>query len=469
MEKKRKLSSFMIGSILFYALVFSLSFLKITQHNYIKHSFSIILLVHLLLVYMLTYPSFKYIYHYYLVSGLISLFLFRELFLNPDKNTIVYLSVYYLIYLASMASKRIFYNYRDSITLHYIAPRLEPLIKKRFELEEKVHQVSENNRIFEDQKLARDWIYNKTKLINATLEYNKMIKLAEEILLGLKGINNFIFFIKENGVYKHLFEYNLNTSMRKYLKLFFENKSEKLFDKLSTYVKFEIEVKEGDEELVNLNIFPLILKGEVIGILMQFEDQECKNNNELIENIKIVTRYIAMGINKSYLYSRIQQLSRRDGLTLLYLRRIFDQNLHQEFIRCKRYKNKLSLIMMDIDFFKKLNDSCGHLFGDKVLTGIAEIIMENIKPPCTAFRYGGEEFVIICPDSDKKEAYHLAETIRRKVKDHDFKFKDKVVNTTISGGIAEFKTRMKSESELIKKADDNLYKAKKKGKNQIIL
>ena len=469
MVKKNSIPFILISSICFYVILIVISSFNFSEKFYIKYGLSIFLFIHILLLYIITFPSFKYIYHYYLVNGIINIYFFRNIFFGSNKTEFIYFMVYYVIYLISISSKRILFNYRDSITLHQVVSRLEPLIRKRFDLEEKVHPLKQRNQDLEEQKMSKDWIYNQTKKINATLEFDEMVNLIKKTLMGVKGISNFVFYIKkdEEGNYKQLFDYNLNDDMKRYVEFFLKEKEKKFFDKVSSYVKFEIETEEMNHNLINLNIFPFVLKDEIIGVLLQFEDKDQRNTVAIIENIKIVSRYIAMGIKKSLLYNKVQQLSRKDGLTSLYLRRVFDQFSRQEFVRCKRYKSKLSLIMMDIDFFKKLNDKYGHLFGDKVLTDIAKIIMDNIKVPLTASRYGGEEFVIICPNINKKEACELAEKIRMGVKKYSFKHNNKIIHTTISGGVAEFNNRMKDESVLLKKADDNLYKAKKAGRDQI--
>ncbi len=296
-----------------------------------------------------------------------------------------------------------------------------------------------------------------------------MIELSRNILTGIEGINNFVFFLKQEKKqnYKQIIEYNVSDDMKRYLKYFMKEKKGHFFNKITSYVKSEIPIKEFGYDLINLNIFPFILKNDNTGMLIQFENKNYKCTKNIINNIKIVSQYIAMGIKKSLLYNKVQILSRKDGLTSLYLRRVFDQFLREEFARSKQYNNKLSLVMLDIDFFKKINDKYGHPFGDKVLSGIGKTILDNIKTPLTASRYGGEEFVIICPNMDKEAAYKLAEKIRTDVKQSEFNYNNEPIHTAISGGVAEFNPEMEKEDELLKKVDDNLYEAKNKGRDQI--
>ena len=350
------------------------------------------------------------------------------------------------------------------------APKLGEFIKTKFEVGELNDRLQQENEHLEAQKNIRDWIFNQTKEINRTLDFEEMTELAKKTLTGIKGINNFIFFIKKEKKqnYEQIFEHNINEDMKQYLKFFLREKGENFLNEISSHIKSDIMINELGYDLTALNIFPLILKEETIGILLQFENKDFTCTKEVINNIKTVTRYLAMGIKKSLLYNKVQILSRRDGLTSLYLRRVFDEFLKQEFARSKRYKNKLSLIMLDIDFFKKLNDEYGHLFGDKVLSGIAKIIMGNIKAPLTASRYGGEEFVIICPDMDNEPAYNLAEKIRTDVKNQEFIHNNKAVHTAISGGVAEYNNEMEKGDILLKLVDENLYKAKNNGRDQIV-
>ncbi len=164
----------------------------------------------------------------------------------------------------------------------------------------------------------------------------------------------------------------------------------------------------------------------------------------------------------------LHKISITDKLTKLYNRRFFDERLEIELDRCARYKHQLSLLMLDIDHFKNINDIYGHQNGDAFLSKIGNVINSNLRTSDTASRYGGEEFSIIMPDIGKDEAIQVAERIRKLVKENVFRPKDDtLINTTVSIGVAEYQSN-ETPSALLARADKALYRAKKQGRNRVV-
>lgn len=159
----------------------------------------------------------------------------------------------------------------------------------------------------------------------------------------------------------------------------------------------------------------------------------------------------------------LQYISNVDELTNIYNRRKLNEFLQIEYDRCELSKNKISVILMDIDFFKSVNDNYGHTIGDKVLKQFGELLKNNIGKNNKVGRWGGEEFLIICPETDFNSAFSLAEKMRRCIEEHDFKLKN---NVTCSFGVATSKDR-DTITNLIIRADNGLYKAKESGRNNI--
>ena len=163
--------------------------------------------------------------------------------------------------------------------------------------------------------------------------------------------------------------------------------------------------------------------------------------------------------------ARLFQLATTDGLTGLYSVRHFKSLLEYEMIRASRYQRALSLILLDIDFFKKINDTHGHLAGDLVLQELAKILRGGIRQIDIAARYGGDEFIVMLPEASGKEASLVAERIRKKAERAKCATGDGACSFTISLGIAAMAPR-DSLSELIERADRQLYQAKNKGRNR---
>jgi len=161
--------------------------------------------------------------------------------------------------------------------------------------------------------------------------------------------------------------------------------------------------------------------------------------------------------------------SHSDGLTGLFNRRYFDEALQGEMNRAQRYNGCFSIFFIDLDNFKKLNDTYGHQAGDLTLKVVAEILQAMKRTEDTACRYGGEELVLILPETEKMNALVIAERIRKKVEEAVLEFEGKTFNVTLSGGIASYPADGKEAQELVHAADVALYQAKESGRNRIFI
>jgi len=167
---------------------------------------------------------------------------------------------------------------------------------------------------------------------------------------------------------------------------------------------------------------------------------------------------------------RLQQLAITDGLTGLFNYRYFREQLEHEINRAERHNLNVSLVMMDIDFFKYYNDRNGHLAGDEVLKHIANILCSNVRKIDIAARYGGEEFALILPETDKNSAVIVAEKIRKLIEDDPIPHEERQPNgkLTISMGVSNFPDDSRTAKGLIEIADRRLYNAKQAGRNVVI-
>jgi len=164
---------------------------------------------------------------------------------------------------------------------------------------------------------------------------------------------------------------------------------------------------------------------------------------------------------------RLAEASNRDGLTGVYNRRYLEQALAKEFARVKRYEGTLSLIMLDIDHFKRVNDERGHLAGDEVIRRTAEVISGCIRESDTLGRYGGEEFAVLLPHTKLDGALVLAERLRKCVAAESVTIGNQIIPVTISVGVAELHPDTPNYEQLIQDADTALYKSKEGGRNRV--
>ncbi len=166
---------------------------------------------------------------------------------------------------------------------------------------------------------------------------------------------------------------------------------------------------------------------------------------------------------------KLQTLAITDGLTRLYNSRHFYDQLEKEIDRALRYHHDLSLIMMDIDFFKNYNDCYGHLEGDKVLAGLGETICACLRKTDTAYRYGGEEFTVILPETDADDALVVARRIQEQIKNRPFYPVDEnAVHITVSVGVTDYAPG-EDMLALVKRADQALFDSKRSGRDKITL
>lgn len=167
-------------------------------------------------------------------------------------------------------------------------------------------------------------------------------------------------------------------------------------------------------------------------------------------------------------FEEIYRLTIIDGLTEIYNKRAFLETLEREFNRSQRYSRPLSMIMFDIDHFKNVNDTYGHLTGDYVLKHMSKIIKNSVRTEEFLARYGGEEFTIIMPESTRMAAINLGEKIRALVESSTFHFEGKIIPITISVGVSTLTPSIFTPTELIAVADKKLYQAKATGRNRVV-
>lgn len=180
--------------------------------------------------------------------------------------------------------------------------------------------------------------------------------------------------------------------------------------------------------------------------------------------VDIMSSHISVAFENAHLY----HIAITDELTSLYTQRHFRASIVERFVDAKKLGNKLSLLFMDIDNFKMINDQYGHMVGGSVLKSVAKHIMLSIRDNDLAFRYGGEEFAVILPSTDYPMAYQVAERVREDIAAFVFEKDTLNINVTVSIGISVCPDDVDSVEDLISTSDKALYKAKQTGKNKVV-
>jgi diguanylate cyclase (GGDEF)-like protein len=215
---------------------------------------------------------------------------------------------------------------------------------------------------------------------------------------------------------------------------------------------------------------PLAMEGEIIGCISLNSDQSNAFDAQDLQFFSVIGYQMAATLKHFQRFSSIQSMAIYDTLTGLYNRRSFEERLGIETQKSFYGSTPVSLVMVDIDLFKKVNDTFGHLEGDKVLCEIASLLKTSVRKKDTVARYGGEEFVLILSGAGLEEAAMIAERIRRLVESTPVQMEQAQINLTVSLGISNFPIhRPQSKEELVKMADLALYEAKRGGRNKVCI
>ena len=221
----------------------------------------------------------------------------------------------------------------------------------------------------------------------------------------------------------------------------------------------------GGEKFLSWMNVPLVLRGKLFGFLSMGNQIAQAYNDSEVNLAKSFADEVSIAIENARLFKEIQTLAITDGLTGLYNRRHFYQMANLEFIRSSRYNRPLSLLMIDVDWFKRINDTYGHLVGDRALREMAQTCLLKIRGGDLVGRYGGEEFAVLLPETHEASALALAERLRQRIADAPLITDQGQVVITVSIGVVQKDDDCSDLEELLRRSDEALYHAKNAGRN----
>ena len=304
---------------------------------------------------------------------------------------------------------------------------------------------------------------NITKIINAdmislALYNNKTNKLDYPIVLeGCK---------QKTSVLSASIEDKNNIHVYSFLK-----KKEIFMNDLKNEIKSYIpNYSLNEDKNISLMCIPVEIDNKVIGIIEVKKYEKDAYTFQDLTALKLLSEYLAVAIENANLFDNIKYLATHDGLTGILLRAEAIRLGEKELLEVKRNNKDISVMLFDIDHFKKINDTYGHVRGDHVIQAICDLINESIEDNIFG-RYGGEEFLIILKNKNKDKALEFAEKIRKLVEDLEIKkdINDLPIRATISIGVYQFSRNDKNIYEGIKRADEALYNAKRSGRNRVMV
>jgi diguanylate cyclase (GGDEF)-like protein len=229
-------------------------------------------------------------------------------------------------------------------------------------------------------------------------------------------------------------------------------------------------VRAGNE-VRSILAAPIVVERQLVGIirLNGFEPQMYGVGDlRILEALSLMA---SLALENLQLLAKLHEGAVRDNLTGLYTRKFFDERVAEEILRAGRYQTEFCLLIMDIDHFKRYNDTYGHAAGDQVLVRFSQVLQRLVRPVDILARYGGEEFVLILPQVTLVQARAMAETIRQTIAAESFRFGSDAASqerVTVSIGLSNFPHEATIASQLLRVADYRLYQAKEGGRNQVV-
>lgn len=336
---------------------------------------------------------------------------------------------------------------------------------------------------------------NRDHMVNNTLQTEKCTAYEKELRLVIDNLPSMIAYVDStkkyriiNRAYHDYFGTNENEVIGKHASEVLGGSYYKIVER---YIEIALSGKStawethhshsnNNERILSVKLVPYIdSKNNNNGYLVVVEDvTEQKHlqlqletlNHSLEEKVKTRTQQLEKELSRRKVLEKVlRQLADHDPLTGLLNRRSFVSRINKEISRSHRYKNDLSYMIIDIDFFKKINDTYGHLAGDDVLKEFAKKISGILRESDFIGRFGGEEFAVALPDTCMNSANKMAERIRKEIAEHTIQYKKATINFTVSIGISKFMLAENNIVEVFSRADLALYKAKNAGRNKVCI
>lgn len=338
-------------------------------------------------------------------------------------------------------------EFEDGTTVNMEFLSLMKILSSQISLKLQNIVLNEQSKINVD---FHDSMKNIAKIIETQYELNYIVPLIGEMLDRFISDHLIYVFLKQDGEFRLVWPKAC--------------KDERIYEVLRELTPETEYILTNNDKI---GAFPLTSEGEITGCIVARSTLD-KLSKRDISYLEQLTRQSAITINRANTYSKVLQYATLDALTNLNNRRQFETRLKQEIAITKRQNNPLCAMMIDIDFFKKVNDTYGHASGDEVLRTVASVIKAQLRESDIPARYGGEEFAVLLPYTHIEEAKIVGERLRKAVEETTVQLDDLTINVTISMGLAEF-TQDETGEELFERADKALYEAKESGRNRVCI
>lgn len=307
-------------------------------------------------------------------------------------------------------------------------------------------------------------------ILNIAMNFSKEIIDYDTTAIALKDDNGAIKFVAARGSNFSQLLSEGRVPGKEFLDWVVEKGIPIQFQRSRTEKKIIQRLPQPLDKMGSFLCIPLVVSNNAIGVFITARNQDMAYSPYEVKLLEALAAHVSVAVSNARIYGKMEEMATKDGLTGLHNYRFFQERLSHEIERGTRYSQRLALILLDIDFFKKVNDTYGHPAGDKVLKGISSILAASVREVDLAARYGGEEFAIILINIDVKAAYTIAERVRTTIEAAEFDIADgKKIRVTSSMGISSFPDDGDNPRLLISMADSALYHAKRDGRNRVYL
>ncbi|HEX9860609.1 MAG TPA: sensor domain-containing diguanylate cyclase [Nitrospirota bacterium] len=377
--------------------------------------------------------------------------------------------------------KKITGKARYTLPEKFLKKDLVTSLKGTAELLALTEKVAELESEFIQKTKELSCVMEVTKVLSSSLDPSKVMARILEHTRSVAGAQSWVLFIVDGDTGGLMFNSAKGRPASKECPLRLgpgegisgwaaEDRSPKVVRDVSLEPRFSGEVdRTTGLTTESVMAVPIICEGKLLGVVELVNKQTPGGfTRKDVELVSLLMDQTALAIERTELYQRMEDLVITDDLTKLFNLRYLDRTLEVEIERATRYNLSVSLIFMDVDHFKDVNDRYGHLIGSKLLVEISQILLKGLRKIDIVARYGGDEFVIVLPQTDVKSARFIAERIRRAIEKKVFLESENLsLNLTASFGIASFPDHASSQEELLQLADEAMYRVKYQTRNDV--
>jgi len=340
-------------------------------------------------------------------------------------------------------------------------------------VENSLQEISALNIKYEQRVNELSTIINIFEYINMVTDYKNLFTIINDMLIGVLGASSSTIFSHKDGQY-----YVKASTLSRQALIKMKTIRDILVKRYSgireTLVLTETELKESfyEEGTKSAVIVPLIGKEGLMGIIYLEHTKENYFQPEIKKYLNTLAVAIRLALENARLYSKLEEMALIDGLTGLYNRMLFNKEIQNCMENYKKFNVPFVLAILDLDHFKIVNDTYGHVCGDMMLQKISDLVKVEIRQDDFVFRYGGEEFAVIFRNTKDMEVIKLRlEAVRQKIEETVVDYQGKSVSITCSFGAVCCTLLHKTDDVdvIVKKADEALYEAKRTGRNRICL